>query len=335
MSLIFITNLYAGEQPVLMVKNPPIPFAQHGKTALAYELFVSPPCGGKTEITKVEVLRDGSGGEMLLKYEGEELKRFNRIADNRIRDDVVFLWITIEKGQKIPKQLYHRVIIANTEKPVEGSPVKISKEPAPVIGAPLRGKNWVAANGPSDLDMFHRGAILSINNRPLIGQRFATDFVKLGADGKLFKDKGKHNKDYPCYGEDLLAVADGIIADTKDGIPENEPVAKRAVDITMGTLGGNYVVLKIGKNQYAFYAHLIPGSLRVKIGDKVKKGDVLGLLGNSGNSDAPHLHFHVCNGMDFLFSEGVPYRLDSYVSKSPPQKFERDIMSNGDVVSFE
>jgi murein DD-endopeptidase MepM/ murein hydrolase activator NlpD len=63
------------------------------------------------------------------------------------------------------------------------------------------------------------------------------------------------------------------------------------------------------------YAHLQPGSLRVKAGQKVKRGDVLGLLGNSGNSTEPHLHFQVMDRPSPLGAEGLPYLIDSYASK--------------------
>jgi murein DD-endopeptidase MepM/ murein hydrolase activator NlpD len=99
----------------------------------------------------------------------------------------------------------------------------------------------------------------------------------------------------------------------KDSIPENVPgVTSRAVPITLETVGGNHVIIDIGGGYYAFYAHLRPGSIRVKVGDRVKRGQVVGLVGNSGNSTEPHLHFHVSDANSPLGSEGVPYRLDSF-----------------------
>jgi murein DD-endopeptidase MepM/ murein hydrolase activator NlpD len=81
--------------------------------------------------------------------------------------------------------------------------------------------------------------------------------------------------------------------------------------ITLDTIGANYVIVALGNGGFAFYAHLQPGSLRVKPGDCVRRGQVLGLLVNSGNSDAPHLHFHISDA-NSLESEGLPYVFDSF-----------------------
>jgi murein DD-endopeptidase MepM/ murein hydrolase activator NlpD len=63
----------------------------------------------------------------------------------------------------------------------------------------------------------------------------------------------------------------------------------------------------LGGGRYAFYAHLQPGSLRVHVGDHVKEGQTIALLGNSGNADAPHLHFQVMDRNSPLAAEGLPY----------------------------
>ena len=88
-------------------------------------------------------------------------------------------------------------------------------------------------------------------------------------------------------------MANGRIAAVKDGIPENVPgVNSRAVPITLETVGGNHVIIDIGGGRFAFYAHLKHKlALRVKVGDQVKKGQVIGLVGDTGNSTEPHLHF--------------------------------------------
>ncbi len=122
------------------------------------------------------------------------------------------------------------------------------------------------------------------------------------------------NANYYGYGADALAVADAVVIGVKDGIAENVPQTKaRAVPITPETIAGNYVLLDIGGGRFALYAHLQPQSLKVKVGDKVKLGQVLGLVGNSGNSDLPHLHFHIVNAASPLAAEGVPYVLKSFL----------------------
>src|SRR5262249_35849229 len=107
-------------------------------------------------------------------------------------------------------------------------------------------------------------------------------------------------------------VEDDVDTAVKDGITENVPLAAaRAVPITLETIGGNYVMQAVGNRRVAFYAHLQPGSIRVKPGERVRRGQSLGLLGNSGNSDAPHLHFHISDDSS-LASEGLPYVFDSF-----------------------
>src|SRR5262249_44580608 len=104
-----------------------------------------------------------------------------------------------------------------------------------------------------------------------------------------------------------------VVVAIKDGIPQNIPGAtSRAVPITLETVAGNHVILDLGQGRYAFYAHLQPGSLRVKVGDQVRRGQVLGLVGNSGNSTEPHLHFHISDANSPLGSEGLPYVFESF-----------------------
>jgi len=209
-----------------------------------------------------------------------------------------------------PDALQHRFTfkIEGIEKEhyLDTAATKVDTRKPPVLGPALRGGNWGAANGPSNTST-HRQALQSVDGHPRIGQRFAIDWVKFNDGGKLFSGDGKKNEDYFGFGEDLLAVSDGVIAATHDGVPENEPGPVRAVTIDLETVAGNYIVLDLGQGLYAGYAHLQPGSLRVKNGDRVHKGDVLGKLGNTGNSDAPHLHFEVMDGPNIIVAEGFPY----------------------------
>ncbi len=77
--------------------------------------------------------------------------------------------------------------------------------------------------------------------------------------------------------------------------------------MTLENADGNHIVLDLGDGSYAFYAHLEPGSITVKAGDRVTQGQQIGRLGNSGSSDGPHLHFHVMDHPSALVADGLPY----------------------------
>ena len=102
-------------------------------------------------------------------------------------------------------------------------------------------------------------------------------------------------------------MADGVVAATHDGVPDNVPLNWASYPITFETVAGNYAVIDLGDGRSADYAHMIPGTLKVKQGDRVRRGDVVGLLGNSGNSTAPHLHFHLTDRPSFIEANGIPY----------------------------
>src|SRR5207248_11579717 len=100
--------------------------------------------------------------------------------------------------------------------------------------------------------------------------RFATDWVKVDEQGRTFGGDSLKNASYYAYGSDALAVADGVVSEVKDSIPQNVPgVTSRAVPITLETVGGNHVIVDVGGGYYAFYAHLQPGSIRVHVGHHV------------------------------------------------------------------
>ncbi len=139
------------------------------------------------------------------------------------------------------------------------------------------------------------------------------DLLQLREDGQRFTGDRLDNRNYRCYGAEAMAVTDAAVVEVKDGIPENVPGRNsRAVPITLETVAGNHVILELAEGRYALYAHLQPGKLRVKINDRVRRGQVLGLVGNSGNATEPHLHFHVCDRKSPLASEGVPYHLANF-----------------------
>jgi murein DD-endopeptidase len=230
---------------------------------------------------------------------------------------VTWIWAPVD-AQNPPSSVRHRITVEEASGAdsgrthvFEGGSVAVSRDIA-VIGPPLRGGAWMTANGPSN-ESGHRRALIPIGGMPAIAQRFAIDYVRVDTTGRTVNGDRARNENFYAENADAIAVADGIVVATKDSIPENIPgPTSRAVPITLETVGGNHVILDIGGGRYAFYAHLRPGSLRVKTGDRVKRGQVLGLVGNSGNSTEPHLHFHLADANSPLGSEGIPYVHESF-----------------------
>jgi murein DD-endopeptidase MepM/ murein hydrolase activator NlpD len=229
---------------------------------------------------------------------------------------VVYLWIPVD-ARLAPASVRHRVTVEQGSgdsvrvQSVDGPVIPVTR-PAVTIGPPLRAGPWLAANGPSNRSG-HRRAVVTTGGTAAIAQRFAIDYVKVNDKNRTFDGDKLKNESYYAEGTDALAVADGRVVAVKDGIPENVPgVTSRAVPITLETVGGNHVIVDIGGGRYAFYAHLKPGSIRVREGDRVRRGQVMGLVGNSGNSTEPHLHFHLSDANSPLGSEGIPYVHDSF-----------------------
>jgi hypothetical protein len=121
-------------------------------------------------------------------------------------------------------------------------------------------------------------------------QRFAFDLVGVGTDRKRQKGTGSRNEDYHAFGRELLAPADGLVTEVIDGVRDNVPGSMNPLSAL-----GNAVLIQHSEHEVSVLAHLKLGSTKVKAGDKVTKGQLLGLCGNSGNSSEPHLHYHLQN----------------------------------------
>jgi murein DD-endopeptidase MepM/ murein hydrolase activator NlpD len=329
----------------------PIAFQADGKTHLAYELHITNFSAQSITLARIEVLGDSENS--LTRLDQSDLLAIVLVIGNYQAVGMdklsfapgqmanVYMWVTLDSPAKVPSSIEHKITVKagknQDEIAAQCARIAVGRDLA-TIAAPLRGDNWLAANGPSN-SSGHRRALIPVDGRARIAQRFAIDWVRLNADGKTFTGDPKDNKNYRAYGSDALAVADGIVTETKDGIIENVPGASsHAVAITLETIGGNHVVLDIGHGRYAFYAHLQPGSLKVKLGDHVKRGQVLGLVGNSGNSSEPHLHFHLSDANSPLGSEGIPYALESFDAKPKKDaavtKHRMEIPAENDVVTF-
>ncbi len=121
-------------------------------------------------------------------------------------------------------------------------------------------------------------------------QNYAFDFLRVDQDGKTHKNQGKKNEDYFAFGQKVLAPSDGIVTDVIQGVRDNRPGSMNPYSAL-----GNAVIVQHREKEVSVIAHLKQDSIRVKVADTVKKGQVLGRCGNSGNSSEPHIHYHLQN----------------------------------------
>ncbi|HEY6436115.1 MAG TPA: peptidoglycan DD-metalloendopeptidase family protein, partial [Ignavibacteriaceae bacterium] len=139
-------------------------------------------------------------------------------------------------------------------------------------------------------------------------QKNAFDIMITDNKGSTFKTDGKTNEDYYAFGKELFAPCDGEIVLAVDGIKDNKPG-----ELNPNYVPGNTVIIKTANNEFLFFAHFKQNSIRVKQGQKVKQGELLGLCGNSGNSSETHLHFHIQNTEDMNVATGVKCYFDKLI----------------------
>jgi murein DD-endopeptidase MepM/ murein hydrolase activator NlpD len=170
---------------------------------------------------------------------------------------------------------------------------------------------------------------VTINGRTTVDQRYAQDWFYIDpVTGNAAKGDATRAKNYLGYGKELYAVADGTVVDVRDGVPDNE-IAFKVPPFSFATGTGNNLIIDIGDTKYACYCHIIPGSFKVKKGDVVKEGQVIALLGNTGQSDIPHLHFEVVTGKPTIIGgEGYPQVFRSFELIADLNKTRLDEMTS-------
>lgn len=310
--------------PVLLaVKDAPIPFnGSDGRVHLVYELWLSNFSSGNVSVEQVEVVADGV---VLETFDAAAIAKRLQPAGTRKpsgtmaagSQSLLFIHLTLAPNAAAPKQLTHRLMLQVDAAPPgqnklseSGGDVEVDRRKVIVIGPPLRGERYIAADSCCDASR-HTRAALPVNGRVWVTQRYAVDWEQMDASGRIYSGPQADLKTYTIYGRQVLAVADAVVSSTTDGLPEQTP-GQYPTNISLDQADGNSVILDLGEGRYAVYAHMQPGSLRVHRGDRVKRGQVLGLVGNTGNSLAPHLHFHVMDGPLPLASNGLPYEIDSF-----------------------
>jgi len=213
---------------------------------------------------------------------------------------------------RLPSNAPARTAIATTV--VRAPTIQTSRRPPIQIASPLRGSGWIDANGCcNDPTSPHRTLLLPTNGSYRTPEIFAIDWIQV-VHGRFFTGDGSKLTDYPYYGAPIHAVASGVVVSAINNRPQVPPNTSTADNHTLHTaadFSGNSVIERIGRGVYASYAHMQTGSVRVKVGQRLRTGEVIGLLGNSGNTTAPHLHFGIVDRADF-FSDSLPFAFRSF-----------------------
>ena len=168
-------------------------------------------------------------------------------------------------------------------------------------------------------------------HKRFMAETFAYDFLQIGSNGRSFQRNGKNNSDYYAYGKKVLAAKEGTVVFLRADVTENVP----GETTNAAAPGGNVVIIDHGNNQYGYYAHLKPSSVSVKLGNRVRAGDPIGEVGNSGDSLEPHLHFHVMSKPDPVEGDGIPLVFENWNAVSysrTPAARQQGVLPRGEFV---
>lgn len=300
----------------------PAPVPVEGAMTLVYEVHLTSFADETVTLTRVDVI-DAGDGTTLGSFVGDGLdtrlagpgREPGRVVAPGARA-VLYVELALpDRGP--PAELVHRLHYRFEQAPADGAGTNLtggrrrvgSVEPV-ALGPPLRGGPWAAIHHPQ-WQRGHRRVIYAVDGRARVPGRFAVDWVRLDADGRQADGAEDEIEHWFGYGADVLAVADARVVVVRDDVPES-PTLSRHDDPPITEAAGNYLVLALGAERYAFYEHLQPGSIRVRPGQTVRRGQVIAGLGFTGQSTGPHLHFHVADASAPLAAEGLPFVIDAF-----------------------
>lgn len=244
------------------------------------------------------------GAAMQSQFTDEELKKF--FADMKAENGMMHEWILI---RRVGNTAYYKVhteqrelmatLVLGNDALLQGMKFGVYKADLipemernkTKLSLPFSGEWYTTWGGENPDQNQHFGSET---------QRYAMDFVMVDERGKSYKGNGDNNEDFYAFGQNIIAPCDATVVEAIDGVRDNTPGEMN----TMHT-GGNMIMLKTAENEFLILAHFKNGSVKVKAGEQVKKGEVLGQCGNSGNSSEPHLHFHLQNMPTHTFASGV------------------------------
>ncbi|MBB4636345.1 M23 family metallopeptidase [Longimicrobium terrae] len=192
---------------------------------------------------------------------------------------------------------------------IHGFSVQPRREAAPSRFMDYQTKTPLRLPFDGEWYVFWGGRTLEQNYHAMTNiQRFASDII-IRRDGSSHTGDGKQLAQYYCYGQPILSPADGTVVTAVDSFPDQQiGTTNRA------NPAGNHIIVDHGNSEFSMLAHLRPGSVAVRPGDRVRAGQKLGECGNSGNTSEPHLHYQLQDGPVFGQAEGLPALFRGYTA---------------------
>jgi len=213
----------------------------------------------------------------------------------------------------VPQKIKHRLVLLKDAKEttIEAAETAVSKGPVTIVGAPFKGNGFVSECTTAFLPFNHHPTFqFTYKGMTRVPERYCVDWLKVDSAGNLFHGDQTVCANWYVYGQNIYAATAGEVVFVQEGMPDQSPVGTvNNVNLYNGT--GNSITISTGVS-YAVYGHMIANSITVKVGEFVTKGQLIGRVGNSGNSNAPHLHFGIHSEFPYYISEGLPYYIDSF-----------------------
>lgn len=324
--LFLATIVHAAEKDQLSaviwnaVSTPNAVEGSDGAVHLVYELQLTNATNWQWKLEKLEALANDGTGRVLVAYASDKLvKRIDIVGMRQPTAElapgqsaIAWFHVIVPSAKDVPASLVHRLTAATDEirATQTGAEVGVVRDTPPLLGPPLTGKGWIAADGCCDAPR-HIRALMAVNGKLYLAQRFAIDWEKIDENGKIYVGDRHKPESYACYNQPIIAAADAVVVEAVDRYEDQVPGALPG-KMTIEEADGNHVILDLGGGRYALNAHMKRQSIQVKVGDRVVKGQLLGHVGNTGNTSAPHLHFHVMSRPSALAADGLPYRMTKF-----------------------
>ncbi|MBB6093884.1 murein DD-endopeptidase MepM/ murein hydrolase activator NlpD [Povalibacter uvarum] len=302
------------------VLQAPAPVRVDGGQRLLYEIHLTNLASRPLAISRIEVV-DAATAARLAAYDEAQLKPRTVVIGSPdqqslqvSRGDRVVVFVELELGVRNPAALRHVIQYAANDKTssLTTASVPVAKPARLELGPPLRGGPWVAIYN-YDWQRGHRRVFYTLEGRARLPGRFAIDWVKVDDQGRTEAGDADVPANAFGYGAEVLAVADATVIAVRSDLAESPTVSGNGKH-SLADAAGNHVVLGLADGRFVIYEHLKPGSVTASVGSRVRRGQVIGALGFTGDSTGPHLHFHIADAGAPLTGEGLPYAFSQFIS---------------------